>query len=229
MRCRLSFALLWASFLSLITFTWSSSLCLCVGHSKYVVSFNTLVVATVSWDGVTKIQSALFYVHSIIEAGGVLSRLVILGLLMLSTLFHKSSSGIINVTRVLNTVELVDSWGCNRLNWIDSYRTIWIFKPYSLISAVFFVNSNLLCNSFMVVMRVINILRLEAGCELLVSWLIVTPCDVVRGRSEWGLAISLSENVLRFNSWNVASVACRKMVMIRILSINLPGMCLRAS
>ena len=99
MRCRLSFALLWAS----------SSLCLCVGHSKYVVSFNTLVVATVSWDGVTKIQSALFYVHSIKEAGGVLSRLVILGLLMLSTLFHKSSSGIINVTRVLNTVELVDS------------------------------------------------------------------------------------------------------------------------
>ena len=86
-----------------------SSLCLCVGHSKYVVSFNTLVVATVSWDGVTKIQSALFYVHSIKEAGGVLSRLVILGLLMLSTLFHKSSSGIINVTRVLNTVELVDS------------------------------------------------------------------------------------------------------------------------
>ena len=59
-----------------------------------------------------------FYVHSIKEAGGVLSRLVILGLLMLSTLFHKSSSGIINVTRVLNTVELVDSWGCNRLNWI---------------------------------------------------------------------------------------------------------------
>ena len=124
-----------------------SSLCLCVGHSKYVVSFNTLVVATVSWDGVTKIQSALFYVHSIKEAGGILSRLVILGLLILSTLLHKSSSGIINVTRFLNTVELVDSWGCNRLNWI------WQLQNNLNFEALLFNKCSFLCELQLIVQQ----------------------------------------------------------------------------
>lgn len=68
------------------------------------------------------------------------------------------------------------------------------------------MDTNLLGNGFMSVVSVVDKLALHARSELLVSWLIDTSRNVLGGRAQAGLAISLSKDVFALNSWNIASV-----------------------
>ena len=100
---------------ALQTFLCSAS-CFCISHSENIVSLDSLIVATVAWNWVTKIKTALFLINSIECFCSIFSILESLLFFFWGSCISENSGIIINFTSSINSVKIVNLRGWNWLN-----------------------------------------------------------------------------------------------------------------